>query len=225
MNGHLDEQLSAYLDGDLAGEDLVRTEAHLAACETCRSELESLRRLVRRARALDDRPPETDLWAGIAARIGSPSTVDVVPLEPRRRRFAFTIPQLAAAALALMAVSVAAGVMLSRQPAGSLPLAVDTASQAAPRLAFQPGDLAVMSYDSAITGLQRLLAERRGQLDTATVRVVEQSLAVIDQAIAQARAALAKAPNDRYLNGHLQRALDRKLHLLRQAATLPTYTS
>ena len=224
MNGHLDEQLSAYLDGDLAGEDLVRTEAHLAACQTCRAELESLRRVVRRARALDDRPPEKDLWAGIAARIGSPSTVDVVPLEPRRRRFAFTVPQLAAAALALMAVSVAAGVMLSRESAGYQPVAVDTAP-VAPRLAANPGDVAVMSYDSAITGLQVLLAERRGQLDTATVRVVEQSLAVIDQAIAQARAALARAPNDRYLNGHLQRALDRKLHLLRQAATLPTYTS
>ena len=223
MDGHLNEQLSAYLDGDLTGEDLARTEAHLAACETCRSELEALRRLVRRARALDDRPPEKDLWAGIAARIASPGTHDVVPLEPRRRRFAFTVPQLAAAALALMAVSVAAGAMLSRRPAVA-PVAVDTAAAAA-QLVSNPGDVAVMSYDSAITGMQRLLAERRGQLDTATVRVVEQSLALIDQAIAQARAALAKAPNDRYLNGHLQRSLDRKLQLLRQAATLPTVIS
>jgi len=44
---------------------------------------------------------------------------------------------------------------------------------------------------------------------------------VIDQAIGQARAALARDPNNTYLNGHLQRSLDRKLDLLRQAATLP----
>ena len=221
MNEHLNEQLSAYLDGDLAGEDLARTEAHLAACAACRAELDSLRRLVRRARALDDRLPEKDLWAGIAARIATPGTADVVPLEPRRRRFAFTVPQLAAAALALMALSVAAGVMLSRPAALTAPVAVDTAGGAAPRFVGNPGDVTVMSYDSAIIGLQQILSERRGQLDTGTVRVLEQSLATIDAAIAQARAALARDPSDRYLNGHLQRSLDRKLHLLRQVATLP----
>jgi hypothetical protein len=84
-----------------------------------------------------------------------------------------------------------------------------------------PEALISAGYDAPIRDLQQTLQQRRGQLDTATVRVIEQSLTVIDAAIRQAKSALAKDPNNPYLNGHLQRALDRKLDLLRQAATLP----
>ena len=85
-----------------------------------------------------------------------------------------------------------------------------------------PGAVAVASYDSAITGLQQMLESRRGQLDTSTVRTVEQSLALIDFAIKQAREALARDPGNVYLNGQLQRTLGRKLDVLRQAVTLST---
>lgn len=222
MNAHLNEQLSAYLDGDLAGDELARAEAHLAGCDACRAELEGLRRLVRRAGSLDDRPPEKDLWAGIASRIGTADTSDVIPLAPRRRRFSFSMPQLAAAALALMAASVAAGVMLSHSQAPALAdrPAADSAQPRARNVDLHPGDYTVTSYDSAITGMETMLAERRGQMDTSTVRVLEQSLKTIDAAIAQARRAVAQDPNNRYLNGHLRQSLDSKLELLRQAATL-----
>jgi len=220
MMAHLDEQLSAYLDGDLAGEDLVRAEAHLATCAECRAELEGLRRLVRRAASLDDRPPERDLWAGIARQIATPGTEDVIPLAPRRRRLAFTVPQLAAAAVALMALSAGAATLLQpRSTTGQLAAGTDTA--VITRVAMRPGDATVASYDSVINDMQKLLDGRRTDLDTATVRIVEESLREIDAAIHQARAALARDPNDRYLNGHLQRSLDRKLGLLRTVATLP----
>jgi hypothetical protein len=71
-----------------------------------------------------------------------------------------------------------------------------------------------------IRELERLVAERRGTLDTSTVRTIERSLALIDAAIAQARAALERDPDNTYLNGHLRRTLDRKLDVLRQAALL-----
>jgi len=212
MMAHLDEQLSAYLDGDLAGEDLARAEAHLAACAECRAELEGLRRLVRRAAALDDRPPERDLWAGIARQIATPDTRDVIPFAPRTRRFAFTMPQLAAAAALLMAISAGAVTLLQRPQAGVVGLRP---------VSLSPGDVTVASYDSVITDMEHLLSTHRSQLDTATVRIVEASLREIDTAILQARTALAKDPNNRYLNGHLQRSLDRKLDLLRTAAMLP----
>jgi hypothetical protein len=223
MNAHLNEQLSAYLDGDLAGEELTRVEAHLAACEACRAELDGLRRLVRRAGSLDDRPPEQDLWAGISSRIGTADTSDVIPLESRRRRFSFTVPQLAAAVVALMALSVAAGAMFSgsHRPVLADRPAADSAAPRARNVDLHPGDYTVTSYDSAIAGMETMLAERRGQLDTSTVRVLEQSLKTIDAAIAQARRAVAQDPNNRYLNGHLRQSLDSKLELLRQAATLP----
>jgi hypothetical protein len=76
-------------------------------------------------------------------------------------------------------------------------------------------------YDNAIRELEGLLSARRGDLDSTTVRTVEASLHVIDLAIAQARAAVERDPNNVYLNGHLQSTLDRKLDLLRRATLLP----
>lgn len=218
MTRHLDLELSAYLDGELDEPARASVEQHLAECAACRQALEGLRRLVRRAAALDDRPPTTDLWTGIAARIAAPDLADVVPLTSRRRRFAFSVPQLAAAAVALMVVSAGATAVLL--PRASAP-AVATDSTPLLRTVAFPGDVALQSYDTAIRDLEAALATRRSQLDTATVRVVEQSLAVIDVAIRQARAALARDPDNLYLNDHLQRSLDRKLELLRTVATLP----
>jgi anti-sigma factor RsiW len=220
MSEHLNEALSTYLDGELDEAARAAAESHLAACAECRVSLEGLRGLVRRAHALDDRPPERDLWARIAERIGEPGAADVVPLEPRRRRFIFSVPQLAAAAVALMAVSGGTGVLLTRGGAGR-PGAATSASPVRVTTVALPGQRALDSYDAAIGALQQTLTARRGQLDTSTVRVIEQSLQVIDLAIAQARAALTQDPNNQYLNSHLQRALDRKLDVLRRAATLP----
>ena len=80
--------------------------------------------------------------------------------------------------------------------------------------------VATPRYDAAVADLQRVLAAGRGTLDTSTVRVLEQNLAVIDRAIADAQRALAADPGNAYLNAHLARTMRRKLDLLRQAATL-----
>ena len=74
--------------------------------------------------------------------------------------------------------------------------------------------------DSAIADLERVLAEQRGHLDTATVRILEQNLALIDRAIEQARSALSKDPSDPYLNDHLARTMRTKIEVLRRAADL-----
>jgi anti-sigma factor RsiW len=214
MSGHLNEQLSAYLDGELEGAELAAAESHLAVCAECRADLEGLTRVAKRAASLDDRPPEHDLWSGIQSRIATPGTGDVVPLASRRR-VAFTMPQLAAAAVVLMAVSAGVG-FLAQRP-------VQQAAQPARsdvRMVANPADITTASYDSAITGMQQMLASRRGSLDTSTVRIVEQSLTVIDMAIRQARDAVSHDPGNMYLNGQLQRTLGRKLEVLRQVVTM-----
>lgn len=224
MTEHLDLELSAYLDGELTEGEQARVDAHLAACDACRVTLEDLKRLVRRAGTLDDREPERDLWAGIAARIGEPADADVVPIgTARRRRFSFTVPQLAAAAVALMALSAGAVSLLRDGPAGTgVASRPEMQAVATPVLAYEQ---TAASYDSVIRGLEDALQQRRSLLDSATVAVVEQSLRVIDAALAQAMAALMNDPNNRYLNSHLQRTFDRKLDVLRRAASLPVVTS
>ena len=51
--------------------------------------------------------------------------------------------------------------------------------------------------------------------------MLEQSIAVIDSAIAQSRAALAKDPASGFLATQLNQSLEKKVELLRTAALLP----
>jgi len=218
MDGHLGEKLSALVDGEVAGPELAAAEAHLTACAECRSAYDALLGIKRHAGALDDRPPERDLWPGVAARLSREA--DVVPLAPRRRRLAFSIPQLAAAALVLMSVS--AGAVLLATHAGrtaTFPAAALSTPGAGP-MAGLASAKGVQSYDAAIRDLENALATRRSTLDSGTVRAVQQSLSIIDGAIRQAEAALAQDPNSMYLNSHLEHALGRKLEVLRRVTTL-----
>ncbi|MDQ6738637.1 MAG: hypothetical protein M3Z30_13185, partial [Gemmatimonadota bacterium] len=63
------------------------------------------------------------------------------------------------------------------------------------------------TYDAEIATLHDALEARRGQLNPGTVAVIEQNLRVINDAIRQSRAALAKDPNSRLLNDQLDRTL------------------
>lgn len=49
---HLEEQISALVDGELTGAELDRASAHLAACPRCREEAAELRQLKTQLRAL-----------------------------------------------------------------------------------------------------------------------------------------------------------------------------
>jgi hypothetical protein len=75
-------------------------------------------------------------------------------------------------------------------------------------------------YDAAVADLERALNRGRGRLDASTIAIVEHNLQIIDQAIAQARQALAADPANSYLSSHLVEARRRKLDLLRRAAAL-----
>ena len=82
------------------------------------------------------------------------------------------------------------------------------------------------NYDRTVAELRGALDESRrsGRLDSATVRVLERSLATIDTAIAQASRALALDPGNLYLNQHLAETMRRKLDLLRQASGITQRT-
>jgi hypothetical protein len=238
MTDQWTDRLSEYLDDELPPADRAALEAHLLHCVACGAVLADLKRIVARARSLEDRGPERDLWPGIAARIG----VSLTPGEPgeitrldtarRRRRWSFSLPELAAAGIALMALSGGAAWLL--HPGGTPPAAVATRPTAAPalsptgspRVALTSSRRAAgQSYDAAVADLEGVLTAGRGRLDTTTVRVIERNLATIDSAIAQAQRAVAADSANVYLNSHLAETMRRKLELLRQAAALVSSVS
>jgi hypothetical protein len=224
MNDQWTDRLSEYLDDELTEAERAALEAHLQSCPACSITLADLRRVVRRARTLKAQVPARDLWPGIARRIGAtPRSVsrdaDLDVSRRERRRWSFTLPQLAAAGIALMAIS--GGMVWLFQKPIPRPVLTSVDSTPAPpavNVALRPD--ASSSYAAAVADLERVLARGRDRLDTTTVRVIEQNLAAIDRAIAEAQRALEADSANLYLNSHLAQTMRRKLDLLRQAAAL-----
>jgi anti-sigma factor RsiW len=219
-------RLSDYLDGELTDGERIALEAHLQGCGECSAVLADLQQVIARARMLENEAPRRDLWPGIAQRIGSTGgETRTVDLRSRRaaRRWSFSLPQLAAAGIVLMALSGGTVWLLQGTGEQSVVPRVATVSSGNPRAinaAVNPRGNATQSYAAAVADLEQVLASGRGQLDTTTVRVIEQNLAAIDRAIAQAQRALDADPANLYLNTHLTETMRRKLDLLRQAAAL-----
>ena len=65
----ISQHLSAYLDDELEPEFIGRVKEHLAACETCRSELAALRRLTETVRALPRESAPPDIQSEVVAYI------------------------------------------------------------------------------------------------------------------------------------------------------------
>ena len=225
MSDKWTDRLSEYVDGELDDGERIALESHLQSCAECATTVGELRRVVRRARTLRQQSPERDLWPEIASRIGATPAASggVVDLSSRRqtRRWSFSLPQLAAAGIALMTVS--GGTVWLLRSGANQPAVAPVVSVLSPRptvvnAAARPS--ATQSYAAAVADLERVLASGRGQLDSSTVRVIEQNLQAIDRAIAQAQQALEADPANLYLNTHLAETMRRKLDLLRQAAAL-----
>jgi len=218
--------------------------------------LNDLKRIVARAASAVARPPQADLWTGVAARIESDAASQrgtLVPFAHREsRRFTFSLPQLAAAAALLIAVSgglawevaqrtgIADGVRDSRPNASGSSRAADAGSPADVAPSFRPAGaegtgasdfarvdtvgMADAQYDAAVADLEKALKAGRDRLDASTIAIVEHNLQIIDQAINQARDALVADPANSYLSSHLVEARRRKLDLLRRATALATET-
>ena len=237
MHTEWTDKLSDYLDDELEAAERAAVAAHLRECANCSAVLNDLRRVIAlaQAAAADARPPQADLWTGVAGRIDR---------IRQPRRVSLTVTQLAAAAVLVAAVSGGLAWQFA-PPFGGQGLRYETSAPddqgfpgspergtreggrladggiaGADSIAIVGVSLADDQYDAAVADLERALNQGRGKLDKATIAVVEQNLQTIDQAIAQAREALASDPANSYLSSHLVEARRRKLDLLRRATAL-----
>ena len=190
---HMELTLNEYVDGTLAARDRASVEVHLAECAACRTAVAELRALVAGAAALPNRiEPGRDLWATIDARIVQRATYNV--------QRAFWRGALAAAAVLVIAL----GVYRLLQPA-----------TAHDRPAGQGWAAVQAEFDRASDELELTLATERERLRPETVALLERNLAVIDAAIAESRAALARDPANGELRRFFAAASRQKVELLR----------
>jgi anti-sigma factor RsiW len=206
------DRLSEYLDDGLDANERERLERHLSECVECRASLADLRAVIARATALPPRVPARDLWPDIERRVRA--------VRPARRTFTFSLSQLAAAAIVLVALS-GGLVWIVRAPATNTreTAILSPSGRRAPTTAL-PVSLADQTYDRAVADLQRALEADRARLDPNTVAIIQKNLAAIDAAIAQAQRALEADPANTYLNGHLADARRRKLALLQSVSAM-----
>lgn len=231
------ERISDSIDGALDASAEQALSAHLQECEECRRVAQELRSVVAAAHEAPVLEPARDLWPAIASQLGTAGA----PLASSRiagmaavtafraggarsrgaRRFSFSAPQLAAAAVLLMALSAAAVWLIGNGPQAQ-PVATGTIIQSAgdesrsTQLTALPGP--APEYEADVADLERALEENRARLDPVTVDVIERSLESIDRAIEDARTALAADPGNPYLHRQLDNTMQKKIDVLRRAA-------
>ena len=76
-------------------------------------------------------------------------------------------------------------------------------------------------YSRDVAQLRAIVTQRRTELDSTTIAVLEKNLELIDRAIAESRAALQRDPASEFLADQLARAMTKKVAILRTAALLP----
>lgn len=212
---HWTDRLSEYIDGDLAADEQGQCAAHLDVCAECRGVAAELRSVIAAVKGEADVYPDRELWPAVVAAI-APRT---------QRRYQFTLGQLALAASLLIAVTagvayVAAGRSIGRTFPVEPTVRAEAEAQTVLAAGVARANFADAQYDQAVLDLEQVLVDMRDQLDPRTVLIIERNLATIDEAIAQARAALDADPANTFLNSHLADARRKKIELLRRATSI-----
>lgn len=243
-------RLSAWIDDDLEPSERTEVAAHLRSCAACRALVGELEGVRSAARDLPPREPGRDLWPGIraamhgtvAGRVGpAPAAVGVGPGKPARGRAGLflTLPQLAAAALVVLALGMTGGWWLA--PVASAGPAVDPASPGevaggpaadAGRAGGEAGSalqvalpVEARALDEEAAVLRSDFRARADALDGRTVRTVDDNLAMIDRAIEEAGSAYARSPQSPFLERHLVESYRRKVTYLRDAVAMTSWSA
>jgi hypothetical protein len=204
----LESQLHDLVDDAVPAAERAALEAHLSVCVECAAQLRSLANLRTRLRALPlSIEPQADLLPGIRARTYRASAWS----RSRNTRWPF----LAAAAVLLCFLSSAVTLLVLRSTRSEPPMSMVPAAVASAQLVALRATEA--RYLDAIEELRAALLRDQAVLEPETIRVLEQSLARIDQALADARAALAADPANAVLAEMLHANYEKKLDLLRRA--------
>jgi hypothetical protein len=233
----IDELLPSWIEDDLGPAARDAVSSHLGECLRCAAIVRDLTAIRRDAAQLPELVPPRDLWEGIAARIDAP----VIEIASRQGPLAHPphrIWSLAAAAALLVAVSsgITWSIAMRGGDAGTSPVVANadsgTASDITTLTGTPTGTLVSAEpyapevvYGREIEDLRRVLVERSAELDSTTITTVVRSLQAIDTAIAEARAALARDGSSTFLRDQLNRALEKKLTVLRTVALLPVGAS
>lgn len=211
--------LDDYVTGELTEDARAPVAEHIAGCGICQAELESLKQLLARATELPkSMEPPIDAWAGIRATIERDAQVveRVPPIAGVRwRPFA-----VAAAALLVAAISSAGTFLYVTRDGQNTSQASSPSARGATPANLAEFTLVENNYLRTAGILEDLLESQQGALAPETVTQLKASLRTIDEAIFEARNALARDPANAMLIEMLSASYRQKVDLLRRTTDM-----
>jgi anti-sigma factor RsiW len=206
------------VDGTLGSIRRAELEMHLDQCADCRALFEELGRIRDAAAELPPLQPPDRAWLQIAGRLRQEGRIrDVAP--PARTRH-IAAGWLAVAAALVIAVGLAV-MFVHRTPAVTkAPPAAGNAAAPNAIEAVQAVDAAQQQFEKAIGDLEKVVKANQQALDPATSATIEKNVGILDQAIAENRAAVKAEPASVAARATLFDALRQKVSLLQDTISL-----
>ncbi len=215
--------LDDYVTGELTEDARGPVADHIAECNICAAEVESLNGILARAAELPkaiEPPPEA--WLNIRASIERDS--EAVATHQETSESFWRRPYVLAAAVILVAVLSSGGTALylnsrNAESASARATARNSANGAAPAT-FVAFTIEENNYLRNVAVLQDLLDQQEASLAPETVAQLKASLRTIDEAILEARNALARDPANKMLIQMLSGNYRQKMDLMRRTAEM-----
>jgi anti-sigma-K factor RskA len=217
--------LDDYVTGELAEDARGPVAEHIAGCAICAAEVESLKRILARGADLPKSiDPPAESWSNIRAAIERDNNAVAIRELDAARPFWRQPYALAAAALlvAMLSSGGTALYMSSRnadREMASRAVASDANNGATPA-SLAAFTIEENNYLRNVAVLQDLLDQQEELLAPETVAQLKASLRTIDEAILEARNALARDPANKMLIEMLSGSYRQKMDLLRRTAEM-----
>ncbi len=207
-------------DGTLGPIRRAELDIHLDECSACRRLADDLLRIRSLATSLDRLTPPDRVWLQVAGRLRQEGRVSTAPA---RTATAWRFAPAAIAASLLLIVGAALYELYPRAGRDSAHVS-QQAGNAAPEDAVQGVEeefrLAEQHYQNAIAKLEEAAKTDNDAIDAPTAAMLQKNLQLIDQAIAESRAALRSEPQSVPARDSLFEALKRKVVLLQDTIAL-----
>jgi anti-sigma factor RsiW len=223
------DRIQDAVDGTLGSIRRADLDMHLSECEACRAVYDDLLRIRDAAASLPALPAPDGAWLQIAGRLRQEGRITATaPRERARRSY---VPVWLAAAAALVIAIGGSVLFITRSAPKTAPTASSTSAQAQPSggNAAPPGsvesvqnevDVAQQQFEKAIGNLEKVAKANQSALDPATSQTIAKNMNIIDQAIAENRAAVKAEPASVAARETLFDALRQKVSLLQDTIAL-----
>ena len=216
--------LDDYVTGELTEDARAPVADHIATCAICAAEVESLNRILARAADLPKSiDPPVEAWSNIRAAIERDKEAVTAHRVHSTPGF-WRRPYVLAAAAVLLVVLSSAGTAIYMRASGSDGDPSRSASMnsggGATLASLAAFTIEENNYLRNVAVLQDLLDQQEASLAPETVAQLKASLRTIDEAILEARNALARDPANKMLIEMLSGTYRQKVDLLRRTAEM-----